>query len=217
MPCVSTLKSYKRANNENAGEVEQRLIDERKKYDARVQEHKDTGKKPPLSQGVLILDEVKVAAKLHWNSSNDSLVGHAMTPEDMASLYDLYSVLDDSERGLEKADYIMQTLWRDLSTDLRYTSVGPFIAQSMLACVFDTLRKFHAHGFQVRLVCDGASSNLTMIKLLLGTKGVFPSTTSPFKVPTWIQNPFNGKKLYMIICPTHQVTIIIMMLCVARV
>ena len=38
------------------------------------------GKFPvPLSVGALIFDEVKVGMKLQWNSSNDSLVGYAMS------------------------------------------------------------------------------------------------------------------------------------------
>ena len=41
----------------------------------------------------------------------------------------------------------------------------------MLPCVMDALKKFHSHGFSVyALVCDGVSSNLTMIKTLLGKK-----------------------------------------------
>ena len=35
---------------------------------------------PPLSEGILIADEVKMAAKLHWNSCSDILVRHSMTP-----------------------------------------------------------------------------------------------------------------------------------------
>ena len=33
---------------------------------------------PPLCKGVLVFDEVKVAAKLHWNSRNDTIVGMYM-------------------------------------------------------------------------------------------------------------------------------------------
>ena len=41
---------------------------------------------PPVCKGVLIFDEVKVAAKLHWNSRNDNFVGHTMTSQEMATL-----------------------------------------------------------------------------------------------------------------------------------
>ena len=64
----------------------------------------------------------------------------------------------------------MQTLWRDLTSECDivgpyYTSNGPFKAKTMLACVMDALCEFQAHGFDV---CDGVSSNLTMVKTLLG-------------------------------------------------
>ena len=35
---------------------------------------------------------VKVAAKLHWNSRDDKIVGHSMTSEEMSTLSDLYKV-----------------------------------------------------------------------------------------------------------------------------
>ena len=57
------------------------------------------------------------------------------------------------------------------NVDPYYTSSGPFKAKTMLPCGLDALRKFHCHGFDVcALVCDGASSNLTMIKTLLGRR-----------------------------------------------
>ena len=73
----------------------------------------------------------------------------------------------------------MQTLWRDWTSKCDivgpyYTSSGAFKARSMLPCIMDALRKFHSHGISVyALVCDGASSNLTMVKMLLGKKGHF--------------------------------------------
>ena len=108
----------------------------------------------------------------------------------------------------------MQTLWRDLTTDCDilgpyYTSNGPFNAKEMLACVMEALRKFHCHGFDVyAMVCDGASSNLTMVKMLLGKQGPF-ATNASFPNPHFTKcdfiNPFTGKSIYCIICPSHQV------------
>ncbi len=60
---------------------------------------------PPLSEGYLIVDEVKVAAKLHWNSRDDSLVGHSMTADEIATLQDLYLVLGN-DPSTEKTDYV---------------------------------------------------------------------------------------------------------------
>lgn len=151
--------------------MERRLAEECEKYDARVAEYVASSRPhPPLRKGTLIFD---VAAKLHWNSRDNQLVGHTTTPEEMSSLKDLYEVLE-SDPEAENADYVMQALWRDLSSNcdivgLYYISSGPFKAKSMLACVLEALRKFHAHGFNVcLLICDGASSNLT---ILLGRKG----------------------------------------------
>jgi len=192
-----------------------RLADERKKYDARVQAYASSKQfTPPLCKGVLVFDEVKVAAKLHWNSRNDTIVGHTMTSQEMATLSDLYLRLEADNDGTNKTDYILQTLWRDLTTESDivgsyYTSTGPFKAKSMLPCVMDALRKFYSHGFKVyAFVCDGASSNLTMIKTLLGVKGPFhrnQSLSDPHEVTAYFTNPFTGEKIHVIICPSHQV------------
>ena len=108
LPSVTTLKSYTRSNIEKPGECAQRLEAERTQYNERIAEATKAGKKSPLSEGVLIADEVKVAAKLHRNSRDDSIVGHSMTADEMATLHDLYSVLNDDTQS-SKADYIMQT------------------------------------------------------------------------------------------------------------
>ena len=63
---------------------------------------------PPVCKGVLIFDEVKVAAKLHWNSRNDNFVGHTMTSQEMATLSDLYETLE-TDPETKKTDYVMQT------------------------------------------------------------------------------------------------------------
>ena len=54
---------------------------------------------------------------------------------------------------------------------------------------------------------DGASTNLTTLKLLVGTEGMFshneqqedPHSTC---ISANTINPFTGKKMYMIICPS---------------
>ena len=88
---------------EAAGEAESRLADERTKYDARVQAYTSTNQfTPPLCKGVLVFDEVKVAAKLHWNSRNGTIVGHTMTAQEMATLSDLYLKLDVDDNDTKK-------------------------------------------------------------------------------------------------------------------
>ena len=167
-----------RSNAEAAGEIEKRLLSERNKYDARIQQHRSCGlSNSPLCQGALIFDEVKVAAKLHWNSRDDQIVGHAMTAKEMPSLHDIHTLLDE-DPGVTKADYVLQTMRRDLTSDCdivgpHYTK-GTFEAKFMLACIHDTIRKFEAHGYNVWvLVCDGARSNLTALNVMMGIKGSF--------------------------------------------
>ena len=120
---MTTLKSYTSINIEKPGECTQRLESERTQYNERIAEATKAGKESPISEGVLIADEVKVAAKLHWNSRDDSIVGHSMTPDEMATLRDLFSVLNDDPQT-SKADYTMQTLWRDTSSNCDV--VGPY-------------------------------------------------------------------------------------------
>lgn len=126
----------------------------------------------------MIFGEENVDATLHWNSRNDSIVGHAMRREEMASLHDLYTTLEE-DHGAERADYVLQTMWRDLTSDYDilgayYMNAGQLKGKFMLACVMDALLIFNAYNFEVHLlVCDGASTNLTM-------KRVFPAQHSGY-------------------------------------
>ena len=80
LPSVSVLKQFKSSYKdlEAAGEIEARLMEEHNVYQKRQQEAKLVGKLLPPSEGALIFDEVKVRAKLQWNSRDNSLVGYAM-------------------------------------------------------------------------------------------------------------------------------------------
>ena len=81
LPSARTIKLYIHSNVEAAGEVEIRLADEWKKYDARVALRTCSIERAQSStmQRILVFDEVKVAAKLYLNSLNDALIGHSMT------------------------------------------------------------------------------------------------------------------------------------------
>ena len=63
---------------------------------------------PPFSEGALIVDEIKVAAKLHWNSWDVTLVGHSMTPHNLSTLQHLYHTVNDDSKAC-KADYVLYT------------------------------------------------------------------------------------------------------------
>ena len=56
-------------------------------------------------------------------------------------------------------------------------------------------------GFLVRvLLCDGASSNLSLLELLCGYSNNQVDITQPS-----FKSPFDGKSVHLIICPSHQV------------
>ena len=62
-----------------------------------------------------------------------SVIGHCMTPEELSTLQDLYAELDDT--SLSKTTYVLQTLWRDHSTD--HDIVGPYYTSAGCMAVFE--------------------------------------------------------------------------------
>ena len=102
-----------------------------------------------------------------WNSRSQWVIGMSMTHEDMACLYDIYQSLDEKTKS---TNYIMQFLWRDLTS---FYVVGPYYCSSgaleckfIIGVVLETIKIYHMFEFETSLlVCDGASSNLSAIKL----------------------------------------------------
>ena len=198
------------------GPCEENLRKQVNLYKAFRDERRANNKPDALAVGVLIFDEVKVVSRLMWNSRNQQMIGLAMQPEDMASLLDVYATYNElgGDAKTEQTNYIMQFLWRDLTSG--YDIVGPYYTQSgsfkskvILPCVMETIKLFYLYGFKV--VCDGASSNLTALKATFGESGAFHSSNGAekYSVQPWFMNPFEPKqKIYWIICPTHQVIII---------
>lgn len=95
-------------------------------------------------------------------------------------LHDVFSAA--VQPGAQKASYIVQFLWRDLTSS--FDMIGPCfsIGNSMDSSVLQelvmmTLKAFTSYGFKVSiLLCDGASSNLTLMKILSGQpRAQFPS------------------------------------------
>ena len=107
---------------------------------------------------------------------------------------------------MSETAYIVQFLWRDLSS--KFDVVGPFYScssslktQSLHSMVVWTMLALSQFGFLVRaLLCDGASSNLSLLELLCGysNNGV-DITQLSFK------SSFDWKRVHLIICPSHQV------------
>lgn len=58
-----------------------------------------------------------------WNSANSTITGFAISSVDMGSLHDVYEGLDEEEE-CHKTEYILQFLWRDVSSD--FDVIGPY-------------------------------------------------------------------------------------------
>lgn len=95
-----------------------------------------------------------------------------------------------------------------------YFIPGSWDHQCLLECVFRTLQVFTLYDFKVRVfVCDGASANLALIKLLCGYKREqlpLRDGEDPFAVTASFQNPYEDqprdKRVFVVVCPSHQVS-----------
>ena len=98
-----------------------------------------------------------------------------MSSAEMASLHDVYEGLDNEEE-CHKTEYILQFLWHDLTSAIDivgpyFTLSGSFEAQQLNSFVTKTMLLFVQHGFCIHgLLCDGASSNLALLKQLCNHK-----------------------------------------------
>ena len=73
----------------------------------------------------------------------------------------------------------------------------------------ETVRAFQSYDFVVSaLMCDGAASNLLLIKTTLGVKGAIHSTDASNElngINVSFENPFlPGRLIHWMICPSHQ-------------
>ena len=139
-----------------------------------------------------------------------------MTEVEMASLCDVYQTLDP-QRKIKKTKTILQTIWRDLSSKFDvlgpyFTSETGFDTKNLIVITQETMLKLHWFGFHTAvIIVDGASSNLSMIKLWTekrkGAYSVRDEAEDKHLVKPWFVDSFNGHKVYFIICPSHQVKI----------
>ncbi len=110
----------------------------------------------------------------------------------------------------EDSIYMVQFMWRDLSSD--FDVLGSYFncsssleAQSLHSMVVRTMLAFSQFGFVVRaLLCDGASSNLSLLKLLCG----YSNCEDVDLLDSSFKSPFDGKRVHLIFCPSHQVYIV---------
>lgn len=212
LPSIRSLQHYTSAYLDKPGRCETSIKFQKEVYDGVKKEA--SGKCfPPIGEGVMIFDEVKVISKILWNSRSHEVYGLAMTDDDMISLCDVFAELNGKKT--ERTEYVLQFIWRDMSST--FDVYGPYFtthssldAKFTLACVLDTLRLLHDFGFKTcALICDGAATNLAVIKSMMGVRGAFgmksESTPDRHAIDSSIPHPFwRHKKLFLIVCPAHQ-------------
>ena len=129
-----------------------------------------------------------------------------MSSDEFISLHDEYEGLCEDKK-CQQTSYVVQFLWRDLSSS--FDVVGPYFncsssleMQFLHSMVVRTMLAFSQFGFHVRaLLCDGASSNLSLLKLFCG----YVSNEDKDIQEPWFTSPFDGKNVYLLVCPSHQV------------
>ena len=140
-----------------------------------------------------------------------------MTPHEWPLLHDVFESLDP-ETTAARCSYVLQTMWRDLTSP--YDIIGPYFTTEssiehkfLYDCIMKSMNVFNTFGFKIiALVCDGASTNLALVKMLCGlpNKALAPSDENedPLYVKAEFRNPFEASednRVFVIICPSHQV------------
>ena len=106
LPSKSTLQSYTGAFLHEAGACSKSIIKQVTQYKSFCELHQDKGARP-MSDGVLIFDEVKVISSMIWNSKSHHLVGLAMSPQQRASLQDIFHIFDPTMH-VKQTCYVLQ-------------------------------------------------------------------------------------------------------------
>lgn len=132
---------------------------------------------------------LKIQRKVAWNLKGAGITGYSASAEELKVLQDVvYSTA--VQTGSQKASYIVQFLWRDLTSG--FDLIGPYflVESSMSSNVLQELimlclEALSSYGFKVSiLLWDGESSNLTVLKLLSGNpKAQFPMNSDAEKTP----------------------------------
>lgn len=156
--------------------------------------------------------------KVAWNLKGAGITGYSASEDELKVLHDVYSTA--VQPGSQKASYIVQFLWRDLTSG--FDLIGSYfpVESSMSSNVLQEfimlcLKALSSYGFKVCvLLCDGASSNLTVLKLLSGNpRTQFPvhadaeTLRERYSVEASFINPEDphGNPIFLMICPSHQV------------
>lgn len=156
--------------------------------------------------------------KVVWNLKNGSISGFTMAPDELPVLDDVYTSAFQS--GCQKTSYIVQFLWRDLTSG--YDLIGPYfpVSSSMDSNILQelfllSLKAYSNYGFKISIVlCDGASSDLTLLKLLcrspresLPVNEDADDLRAQYFTKMSFTNPEHpcGNPIFAMICLSHQV------------
>ena len=161
LPSRSSLQAFLSSHQNEPGVKEESLALQFELYS----QHKAEKSPTPTGDGILIFDEVRVQGKVIWNSKNNQILGIAVNSDDLPFLHD-YSLLDEDEK-IKGTHYMLQFVWRDLSS--KYDIIGPYYSSAQgkftMACLQDALNFFEAYSFHdLAVIGDGASWNHTVFK-----------------------------------------------------
>uniref|UniRef100_A0A1X7V2I9 Transposable element P transposase-like RNase H domain-containing protein n=1 Tax=Amphimedon queenslandica TaxID=400682 RepID=A0A1X7V2I9_AMPQE len=173
LPCRSTLQLYTGAFLHHLGASNDCIAEQVSQFLIHCEKIKAEGKKESKKVAVLIFDEVKllnvscgIDKVRHW-------IGLCMTQKCQSSLAHIYEVLSD-KNSVQQSLYILQFLWRGLTSSFDivgpyFTSSGTITSKFLYSCVLETIKLFQLHSLRTMIIiCDGASSNVTMIKATHG-------------------------------------------------
>ena len=161
----------------------------------------------------------QVQTKIAWNVKGGFISGFTMAPDELPVSHDVFT--SAIQNGCQKASYIVQFLWRNLTSGYKLiglcfpisSSVDSNIPQEFFLL---SLKVFSNYGFIISIVlCGGASSNLTLLQLLCGRPMVsLPANedADDLKARYFAKMSFVNPKdpSANSICPSHQVLFIMM-------
>ena len=97
---------------------------------------------------------LQVVGKVAWNSKNGKMVGVAMEDHEIPNLAD-FNLHEPEGDDVQAAEYFLQFLWRDLTSDFdvigpHYSTAATMDCPFTMACLHETIDAFQAYGFKVR-------------------------------------------------------------------
>ena len=160
-----------------------------------------------------------IKISFQWHFKGGYISGFTMAPDELPVWDDVFTSAFQS--GCQKANYIVQFPWRNLTSGYKFigpcfpisSSVDSNIPQEFFPL---SLKVFSKYGFIISIVfCDGASSNLTLLKLLCRSpRASLPANedVDDLKARYFAKTSFVNPKdpSANSICPSYQVLFIMM-------